>query len=488
MKFQRVLLVRTLYNLENTSLYEPPLPVGLGYIAKVLDEIGVHYDVIDLSFGYNFKEIKRRILDFRPDLVGVSFLTYKYKKAYELIKQIKQINMDFKIVVGGPHLSTLREKVLRECPDVDYGVILEGEHTIVELCKGKEVKQIDGLIYREGNNVFYNADRAFIENLDSLSFPTYDKFELNKYLFTDEVPICIESSRGCPSHCIYCPVIAAIGKKFRARSASSVVDEIEYWYKKGRYYFNFIDDNFTLNKDRVYAICDEIEKRNLRNLKLICAHGIRADRVDKKLLSRMREVGFNSIAFGVEAGNNKVLHNLKKGEDIAKIDQAIKDACELGYSIELFFLIGSPSETWADIEDSIALAKKYPVTDAKFYNIIPYPSTELFSWIEQNNYFTYQPEDYLNNNTVWDNVPLFITPELSLKEKIRALKYTKSVRRGIRRRNYQRRLAKYGIVGKVISALVITDFLQNLLLSNRVVRKDLRRIKRWLIPESSNIS
>ena len=83
--------------------------------------------------------------------------------------------------------------------------------------------------------------------------------------------------------------------------------------------FNFGDDNLTFFKDRVYEICDEIEKRGMNDLDIRCGNGIRADRVDRALLKRMREVGFSYLAFGVEAGNNRILGILKKGEKIENI-------------------------------------------------------------------------------------------------------------------------------------------------------------------------
>ena len=164
------------------------------------------------------------------------------------------------------------------------------------------------------------------------------------------------SSRGCPYKCIFCSVKAVAGGKLRVRSPENVIDEIEYWYQKGYRKFNFVDDNFTFYRDRVYKICDEIQRRGLKNLKFTCAGGIRADTVDHKLLARMKEVGFYYNAFGVEGGNDKVLKSIKKGEKMEQIRSAIKDACDLGYEVMLFFLVGSPGETWKDIEDSVAVA------------------------------------------------------------------------------------------------------------------------------------
>lgn len=445
MSYYRVLLLHPSYS---SSHYARPMrpPTGLGYIAETLKNNKIQYDVTDVGFGYSFKYINNKIVDFKPDLIGLSMMTFKHTDTYYMLNKIKKNHPDIPIVVGGPHVSTLRDAVLKECPSIDFGITLEGEKTFIELCKGKSLKTIKGLIYRDDTTILYNGDRDFIKELDTISFPTYENFELNKYSVKE---ICIVSSRGCPYGCIYCPVHLAIGREFRVRSAQNVVDELDYWYKRGYRRFDFVDDNLTFYKDRVYEICNEIEIHNLKGLELHCGNGIRADKVDRDLLKRMREVGFNYIAFGVEAGNNKILKNLKKGEQIEIIEQSIKNACELGFEVSLFFLIGSPGETCSDFEDSINLAIKYPISDVRFYNIIPFPGTELYDWLQKNNYFIRRPSEYLSEGSAWDNEPVFETPEMSVKERKLAMEYTKSIRVQIKKKYLKHKFRKLGLFGRI---------------------------------------
>jgi radical SAM superfamily enzyme YgiQ (UPF0313 family) len=170
-------------------------------------------------------------------------------------------------------------------------------------------------------------------------------------------------------------------------------------------------------------ICDEIEKRKLKNLKIACGNGVRADKVNREILKRMREVGFYCIGFGVEASNNRILQNLKKGETIEQIERAISDACDLGYQVKLFFLLGSPGETEKDVWDSVRLALRYPIYYAYFNNLIPYPNTELYDWALENNYLLTNWDVYLNETAHKTSkgytLPLFETPELSLQRRKR---------------------------------------------------------------------
>jgi len=443
-------------------------PVGLGYLAESLRFRGVEYDILDMTLGQRAKDLFKKVNEFKPDLIGLTLWTYMYKNTYRLIERIsKACSGGISIAVGGPHVSTLREEVLGDCRAIDFGFVFEAEMALVEFCQGRELKAIKGLMHREGEKVIYNGDREFITDLDSFPFPRYEKFPMQKYFLKE---ILIVSSRGCPYSCIYCPVGLAIGKKLRLRSAGSVVDEIEYWYNKGYRKFNFGDDNFTFFKQRVYEICGQIEKRGLKGLDLRCGNGVRADKVDRPLLKRMRETGFSYLGLGVEAGNNRILKRIKKGETIEEIDRTIKDACELGYDVTLFFLAGSPGETRQDIMDSVKLATRYPVMDARFYNIVPYPGTELFAWIKEKSFFLRAPQDYLNDTSVFAYKPVFETPQLKAKERVRILKMLKSIEGKILRRAARRKLSKFGPLGAVLAFFASSRFFHFLLRHSKFVR------------------
>lgn len=466
MRYKRVLLINT--SVPNSYLGPIRPPAGLGYVAQALQDSGIDYDVIDLLLGYSEKELETKIEEFKPDLIGFSLFTYMHNNSYHLIEYVRKLNNKFDIVAGGPHVSTLREKVLQDCASIDFGVVSDGEETLIELCNGKPVEEITGLIRRDSlDNVIYNGDRKHDKNLDKINFPRYEKFELQKYMLKE---ILLLSSRGCPYRCTYCAANLVVGRRVRMRSAQSVVDEIVYWHEKGYRRFNFGDDNFTFYDKRVYQFCDIIEKLNLSGLDLRCGNGIRADRVSRQMLERMRSVGFTYIAFGVEAGNDRMLSILKKGEHLQAIEESIKKACDLGYDVTLFFLLGSPYETWDDIEDSFKLATKYPVMDVRFYNLIPYPNTELFDWVSENNYFIRQPEEYLNTASVFINDPIFETPELSINDRIKALERADNIRKTVLRLAMERRLKRFGLLGKLGAKFFSSDFGLKTLRHNKTIR------------------
>jgi len=473
MRYRKVLLLNAAYK-KNYYDLQAELPVGLGYIAEALKREGIEYDVLDMDLGYKFKDLVEKVFSFKPELIGLSMMSPCYKNNYELIGKIKNKFPSVDLVVGGPHISLMKEKVMEGCRGIDLGVLGEGEMTMVKLCRGEELKSIKGLLFREDGEIINTGPCDFIQDLDFLGFPKYERFELGMYkdVHRDKkLRIPLSTSRGCPYSCTFCMGYISLGKKFRPRSVESVVKEMEYWYQEGHKDIRIIDDNFTMRKERVYEICDEIKKKKLSDLRLSCDNGIRADKVDKDLLLRMREVGFWKLDFGVEAGNNRILKNIKKKEKIEVIEEAIKVACEVGFDVELTFLIGSPGETWSDIQDGVDLALKYPIVSAEWYHIEPYPGTKLHEWLRERGFIVKAPHEYLNSHSRRRNYPIFITPELSLKDRKKAWKYTRRVIKKIIIRATKRKLGDLKILGKVIACIYGNFLLRNLFIGNNIIRE-----------------
>lgn len=413
MRYKRVLLVLPAFKSDAGSSRPSPT---IGYLAQALEVHNICYDVLDMKLGYSFQDLIYKVDRFCPDLVGFTIFTLQHQAVYKIIEKLKGLRPNIHVIVGGPHISAVKEKALQMCNAIDFACCGEGDDLLVELCSGEEFSSVKGLAYNENGKIFFTGSRPHEANLDRFNFPKLKKFELEKY--TDE--ILIISSRGCPYGCIYCSVHLFSGKKIRVRSVYSVVDEIEYWHRRGKRILNFADDNFTFYADRVYQVCDEIERRGLSDLTLRCS-GVRADRLNKELLKRMKAVGFKGIGIGVEAGNNKVLNLLKKGETVEEIEEAIKNACDLGYEVILYFLFGTPGETEEDIEDSIKLALKYPVFKAEFYNPVPFPGTELYDWVTKHNAWTGNPSVLLNEADKiarFGSSPFFTTKELPLEKRL----------------------------------------------------------------------
>jgi anaerobic magnesium-protoporphyrin IX monomethyl ester cyclase len=468
--FKRVLLVAPP---SSSYLGAIRLPSNLGYLAESLLRAGIEYAVADMRDASSFSALQRKARAFGPDLIAVSVFSLGYQRAYDLIRDVKRSYPKAAVVVGGPHVSALEGRVLEECPEIDFAVVQEGEAALVQLCKREvALTEIPGLFYREDGMVHSGPTPECIEELDRIPYPTYAHLDLKRY--AKEIPLV--TSRGCPYRCIFC-FHSVMQDAFRARSAASVVDEIEHWYERGIRQFVVDDDNFTLVKKRVYQICDEIERRGLKDLFIRCANGIRADRVDRDLLQRMKSVGVHEVGFGADGGNDRVLLEVvQKGESLETIEAAVRDAVDVGIGVRLFIILGHPGETMSDVEDSFALAQRYPLIRLHLNNPIPYPGTRLFEWVQEHNCFLRSPEEYLNTLTDSDCEPVFETAELPAEARRQIMSRARAVERKVWRQATERMLDRQPAPVRRLAATVFaTEFGRWLFFRNLATRSIINR-------------
>ena len=124
MKYKKVLFVSPPSNSRYGGLR---VPAGIGYLAQALFNEEIDYGYVDMRIGYSYNYLSKVIKSLKPDLIGVSMITLGYKHTYKLIDTIKKDFPDIDIVVGGHHVTILKEEVLNECSSIDLGVVHEGE-------------------------------------------------------------------------------------------------------------------------------------------------------------------------------------------------------------------------------------------------------------------------------------------------------------------------------------------------------------------------
>src|SRR3989344_2359135 len=400
---------------------------GIAYVSAMLKKHGIETKIIDMRLGYTHTEALQMIDDFDPEYVGITLYSFGFDRSKETINTIKQHSNSYKVVIGGPHVAALKAKALEDTT-ADMGVLSEGEYPMLEICQGKPLNEILGIVWKDGDKIVVNASRPFDSDLDNLPLPDYESFELKKYLGYSERHLPLVTSRGCPYQCVFCSIKLSMGLKFRARSPENVVDEIEHWYKKGWVSFEVDDDNFTLDMERAAKICDLIIERGIK-ITWKCDNGVRADRLTRELLQKMKDAGCIYISFGVEGGNDKMLAALKKSEKLETIINSVKLAKEVGLGVGATFIIGTPEETYNDFLDSLEIARDLPVDHVSFYNMVPYPGTEMYKWAEEHGRFVMDKETFLHNVTGWKNKPIFETKEFTEKERVKAYKVAHSLYR-----------------------------------------------------------
>jgi anaerobic magnesium-protoporphyrin IX monomethyl ester cyclase len=470
MRFNRILLVNPSY-LGRGGL-RPSVTIGM--LAEILEKGEIEYDVLDMPLGYGRRDLKKRIEAFRPDLIAFSMMTYYYLKNYQLITYVKEQFPSIPTIAGGAHISTFKEKALEECRALDFGWVYECEDNLLDFCRGKDFQEISGLIYREGDSIRYPKEGHFVKNLDDYPFPKYRRLEMDRYIRE----IDIVTSRGCPYGCVFCPAKNSSGRMMRYRSPENVLSEIRYWYEKGWRKFTIADDNFTLDKKRAGKILDLINQAGFKDAAFRAATGLRADQLDREILEKMKKAGFHHLSIGVESGSNKVLGLVKKGETIEQIERTLQTACDMGFDVILFFVVGLTGETFEDFLKSVEVAKKYPVFNVYFSNMTPYPYTEMYEWVQKNGTFVVDSRDYLNRSGRAADLkkPLFYTKEFSYEERVRALTLRVAVGRDVLKKALSRKLKRLGFLGRIIAYFGSFYFIYDTVINTGFMRKIAQRV------------
>lgn len=359
-------------------------PLGLGYIAAVLKENGHKVFLLDPEAeGINYATIAKRIEESNPDVIGISSATPNFPYAVKIAKIAK--NLSIPTILGGSHASSLPELILEKHREIDIVVIGEGEITMSKLCeaieKGKDIKNIEGIAYRQKEKIIKTGLREPIVNIDVLPFPARDLIDMSlyrphTYIDKGKKSATMITSRGCPYRCIFCASHITMGRKFRAHSPEYVIREIRHLvedYKVEHIVLN--DDTFTLDPGRVKKICKELISKRIK-VEWSCL--ARTNTVSYEILELMKEAGCSCIAFGVESGDPHVLKALKKGTTIEHSRRAFDIANELEIKTIAFFIFGAPGDNITTIKKTTRFAKELKPTLAIFNMMIPYPGTEIF--------------------------------------------------------------------------------------------------------------
>lgn len=373
-------------NVELNISVSQVIPLGLAYLASTLIEDGHEVDILDKRVESNAK------MKDDYDLVGITATTPLIVKAWEISKEVKEFNPDCKVLLGGPHPTVLPDESLQQ-EAVDIVVRGEGEETIKEVCKNIEknetLKGVKGTSYKENGKIIHNINRPFIEDLDKIPFPKWELFDLKKYqpiqlLLTTKKSLNILTSRGCPYNCNFC-YKGIFGYKYRMRSVPNLIEEWRLLVEKFKVEeIGIQDDLFNFNKKRVVEFCKELIKEGL-DIPWCTPNGIRADYVDKEILSNMKRAGCYRTAYGVENGNQDYLDNvIKKGIKLQQIMKATRITKRLGLKLSASFILGNVGETISTMKQTINFACSLPIDYALFNIATPYPGTRLYEIVKAN--------------------------------------------------------------------------------------------------------
>ena len=361
-------------------------PLGLGYLAAVLLQDGFAVDLVDMDVeDMGEGELAALLERVRPAVVGISATTLTVKNAIRVAKIVKRSSPDALVVLGGPH-TTVRPLDALCYPWVDVVVRGEGERTFLELCRavragGELPAPINGTTWRVNGGCRALPPRARILDLDTLPFPARHLMPLDRY----NIPGTVLTSRGCPFACGFCAGPLVLGRRYTARSAECVVDEVQTLIDLfGLTSFYFVDDTMTASARRLLRLCDgmrrlRIPSRLTRRLKWTCE--ARADSATRATLAAMASAGCTTIQFGMESGSQALLDTLGKKVTLEQIENAVAWSRAAGISPVLSMVFPHPDETEVTFRQTLAFIQKlYDLGAEKIIPALltPFPGTRFF--------------------------------------------------------------------------------------------------------------
>jgi radical SAM superfamily enzyme YgiQ (UPF0313 family) len=373
-------------------------PLGIAYIAAYLRKHGHECRILDgVAQPYPLEKICKLVRGY--DIIGITVVSTYAVRVIELIQALKRSGISEPVVVGGPHVTVMPESLLER--GADFAVIGEGELTMRELVEclagNKNIEQVPGLVFYKNGRFVYTPPRPHIDPLDRIPLPARDLLPMHMYRSsiarsTRQPSHSMLTSRGCPGVCTFCSK-KTFGIKTRYFSVARIVEE--FFILRNKYGAKDVavwDDNFVTNHEMVLAVCEQLKKRNFN---IPWSVESRIDVVNRKVLYALKEAGCTFIAYGIESGSQRVLEHINKQITKEEIVEAIHMTKEVGIQIRGYFMLGLPTETKEEMEDTIRFAIELDTELVSFTIFVPLPGTAEYRRALKSGTFV-DPQYYLH--------------------------------------------------------------------------------------------
>jgi anaerobic magnesium-protoporphyrin IX monomethyl ester cyclase len=383
----RVLLVRARpTRVENTRLPRSlssevgyVMPLGLASIASYLREKGISVGIIDAEAEeLSIDQVKRQIAKIGPDIVGITSMTPTVHDDLAVARASHELGI--KVVMGGPQINAMPEETM-QLKFVHFAIRGEGEYPMFKLIQAIDnnlpFSNVPGIVYRDRDGRVIMSPPYIHDDLDELPLPARDLLPYERYaaIIAKGRLTTLCPGRGCPFKCGFC-FKQPSDRKIRFRSPGRVADEIEEVIDRyGMQEINFVSDTFTLKKDFVEGLCEELLNRNT---KISWIAPTRIDCVTRELLALMKRAGCRSLRFGIESGSSKILKLMNKESNKEATIRVFRWAKEVGLETFAYFIIGYLHETEKEIKETLAFVKELKPNLLMYNAATPLPKTRLF--------------------------------------------------------------------------------------------------------------
>lgn len=392
LRWKRILFIMPNYRMREANRFIQRIypPIGLMYIASYLNDLNVQVKIIDAKIeNLDNKQLKNKIKEFNPDIVGISVLVCSsIKICNDIAKMVKNLNKNTTLVFGGRQPSMMPEKALK-LEEVDIVVRGEGEITFRELIIKGSPEDIKGISYKSNGNIIHNPERGLMKSLNNLRLPARNLVDKNNYTLLGMKIDTIQTSRGCPHRCTFCTTPISNNGTWRPRPVDSIIEELKM-ISKNRKITDIIilDDNFTANTRRIEELCTKIveckKKGEMNDFKFYAQ--IRVDSILKspQMIKKMSEAGFWSVLIGIESVNDETLKDMQKRITFNEVLKAIRILHLYNISVFGSVIIGFDfNASEEDIIKEINYMKKIDVDILVLNLLTPYPGTPIYKELEE---------------------------------------------------------------------------------------------------------
>jgi len=396
---------------------------GLAYLSSMLIMNGHDVKVLDFQNKEGDEEKRlKQAFKWSPDIVGISIFHMTLPESKKIIKYCRDHDPNPLYVAGGPAPTLKKERFFLDKENKNLFNLItigESEKTILELADKKNLSSVNGIIYNENGKIMSTEPRKFIWNLDEIPFPNYKIFDsyngkMKRYN--------IITSRGCPQNCAFCANKLLNKRVWRAHSPEYVIEEIKHvidMYKTRD--FAIWDSNFSLDMKRAKKICDLLIEEKL-DIRISIPDGLRADRIDRELLEKLKLAGCHSISIGIEDGCPRTFPYINKGETLKQIEDAVKLIKDVGINVRASMIIGAINATFESTMESIRFIKKLGI-EAHWYLAIPFEGTQLYKWVKQHGIKLTDFENFTDVDVIrksFEPLVAFETKDFTKEERLKA--------------------------------------------------------------------
>ena len=351
-------------------------PLGAGILATALGRQGHEVLLYDQGVeGGDDEQVRERVREFGPGVVGFSVITPSYPVARRQIQAIREEFPETRIVAGGIHASLFPEDLLAD--GADAVVIGAGRQAMIALVErieqGRSWAEVPGVAWRDGmGRAVLPAERGRRWSEEASEIVDRDVYNLPLYTHHS-----MQASIGCPYRCRFCCNFAGkvLQEGVLVRPIDELVEEMRYLvarYGAGRIFF--VDDLFLVTGERVREFCRRLAAEGLP-VEWIAQ--MRADAIDPGLAEAMAEANCRRISFGVEAGSEAILRRAGKGIGKEAIRRGIRAARAAGIRVKTGWVYGLPG-TLAEQYEAIDFMRELRPHEISIHQLIPFPGTEYY--------------------------------------------------------------------------------------------------------------